>query len=219
MPRSNISYEFSSPELLERALTHRSKSGDNNERLEFLGDAVLNFVVAQRLYELLPKASEGHLSRLRASLVKGSTLAEIAAELELGKELRLGSGELKSGGHRRDSILADAVEALLGAILLDGGFKSVEGYILSQWKTRFENLPGEESLKDPKTRLQEFLQSRGHPLPVYEVLEVTGEAHNQTFKVACHIEVLGIDTEGVAGSRRRAEQKAASLAIESIHGS
>ncbi len=219
MPRSNITYEFSRPQLLERALTHRSKSGENNERLEFLGDSVLNFVVAQRLYELLPEASEGHLSRLRASLVKGSTLAEIAADLDLGKELRLGSGELKSGGHRRDSILADAVEALLGAILLDGGFEAVQDYILGLWRSRFEDLPGEESLKDPKTRLQEYLQSRGNPLPVYEVLVVSGEPHNQTFKVECRIQALEIKTEGVAGSRRRAEQEAASFALEAIHGS
>ena len=216
MRQSVVNYEFKQPSLLEHALTHRSAGGVNNERLEYLGDAVLNFVIAQALFDALPEAREGHLSRLRASLVKGTTLAEIAVELDLGQHLHLGSGELKSGGFRRESILADAVEAVLGAVLLDGGFESAKQLILSLWSDRLTELPSAESLKDPKTRLQEYLQSKGYTLPEYTVDQIAGQPHSQTFSVLCKVRELKLMTTGSAGSRRQAEQLAAEEALRVI---
>lgn len=216
MSLPKISYTFADPDLLDHALTHRSAGGSNNERLEFLGDSVLNFVIAEALYESLPDAREGHLSRLRASLVKGTTLAEIALELQLGQYLNLGGGELKSGGFRRESILADAVEALLGAILIDGGFEAAKQVILQLWEQRLSDLPSAESLKDPKTRLQEFLQSKGLPLPEYTVEGVAGQPHAQTFTVICKIAGLDVTAKGTSSSRRRAEQAAANEALQTI---
>ncbi len=212
----DLGYRFRNPDLLREALTHRSAGSHNNERLEFLGDGVLNFVIAAALYERRPRDPEGDLSRLRATLVRGETLAVVARRLQLGEYLTLGPGELKSGGQRRDSILADALEAILGAIYLDGGFDLCRDCILALWDDMLKNLPDPQQLKDPKTRLQEFLQSRGRPLPGYEVVEVTGEAHAQTFIVHCRLEGVERPVEGVGGSRRKAEQAAAEAALKII---
>lgn len=195
--------------LFRAALTHRSATGPNNERLEFLGDAVLSLVIAQRLYTHFPHANEGDLSRLRARLVSREPLAEVAAALDLGAVLQLGSGELKSGGYRRQSILADALEALCGAIFLDSGLSAVEAVIERLFGGRIAALPEPEALKDAKTRLQEHLQSRSLPLPHYLVLRVEGEDHAQIFRVSCEVADLGLRAEGEGSSRRRAEQQAA----------
>jgi len=208
-----IGYEFKDPALLELALTHRSCGKRNNERLEFLGDSIVNFVVADALYARFPQAREGQLSRLRARLVKGETLAEIARELKLGDYLRLGSGELKSGGFRRDSILADATEAVMGAIYLDSDLECCRGFILRWFHDRLDELDLNESLKDAKTRLQEHLQSRRLALPEYELVGVEGEAHSQTFHIRCHVTGLENATEGIGSSRRQAEQEAARSAL------
>lgn len=209
-----IGHAFTDADLLELAMTHRSFGGQNNERLEFLGDSIVNFVIAEALFRRFPAAREGQLSRLRARLVKGQTLAELAREFELGECLRLGSGEMKSGGHRRDSILADAVEAVIGAIYLDAGMEVAKARVLSWYAERLESIDLQDTQKDPKTRLQEFLQSRQSPLPRYEVLSVEGEAHAQTFTIECHIEMLSQRTLGIGPSRRHAEQQAASKALE-----
>lgn len=208
-----LGHEFSDASLFELALTHRSCGKRNNERLEFLGDSVLNFVVAADLFARFPHAREGQLSRLRALIVKGETLADVARELGLGDYLRLGSGELKSGGFRRDSILADAVEAIIGAIYLDAGLEEAERYILKWFGKRLTELDLDGSIKDSKTRLQEFLQSRRVDLPEYELVHVEGEAHAQTFHIRCHAALLSQPTEGVGSSRRQAEQEAARVAL------
>lgn len=208
-----LGHEFSQPDLFELALTHRSCGKRNNERLEFLGDSILNFVIADALFAKFPMAREGQLSRLRARLVKGETLAVIARELGVGDYLRLGSGELKSGGFRRDSILADSVEAIIGSIYLDSDFYTVRGFILSWFESRLADLDLKETLKDSKTQLQEFLQSRHAPLPNYELLSVDGEPHSQTFHIRCEVELLDKPTEGVGSSRRQAEQNAAREAL------
>lgn len=209
----SVGYTFERPELLQEALTHRSAGSHNNERMEFLGDSVLNFVIAAELFRRFPQAAEGDLSRLRATLVKGDRLAEIAGRLKLGEFLVLGSGELKSGGFRRSSILSDALEAVFGAVLLDGGFQRAHDLILDIYHDLLDSLPDVSQLKDPKTRLQEFLQARKLPLPEYVVAEVTGEAHRQVFTIACKVESLGIDTQGSGNSRRKAEQNAALQAL------
>ncbi len=214
----SLDYEFRDPGLLQAALTHRSAGGRNNERLEFLGDAVLGFVIAQALYEAFPEAREGELSRLRASLVKGESLADIARGLELGQYLKLGSGELKSGGHRRDSILADALEAVFGAILLDGGFEACSTCIRRLFDDRLHHLPAAAQLKDPKTRLQEYLQARKLDLPAYEVLDVRGKSHEQRFVVECRVPALDRASRGEDRSRRRAEQAAARAMLENLEG-
>jgi ribonuclease-3 len=201
---------------LDEALTHRSATGPNNERLEFLGDAALNFVIAAELYALEMDAPEGDLSRLRASLVRGETLAGVARQLDLGSYLSLGSGELKSGGADRDSILADALEAIFGAVYLDGGFQKCRDLILTLFAERLNKRPQAGALKDPKTRLQEYLQSRQLGLPVYQVLEETGEAHRRHFKVACEVADVGLQTFGTGSSRRKAEQAAAASALEKV---
>jgi ribonuclease III len=208
-----IGHAFSDISLLELAMTHRSFGGQNNERLEFLGDSIVNFVIAEALYERFPQAREGQLSRLRARLVRGQTLAELAREMSFGECLRLGSGEMKSGGHRRDSILADAVEAVLGAIYLDAGMDVARARVLAWYAERLESIDLQDTQKDPKTRLQEFLQSRQSPLPRYEVVSVEGEAHDQTFTVECHVQLLDTHTLGSGSSRRHAEQQAAELAL------
>jgi len=208
-----LGHAFRDPALLELAMTHRSVGGQNNERLEFLGDSIVNFVIAEALFRRFPEAREGQLSRLRARLVKGQTLAELAREMEFGEHLRLGSGEMKSGGHRRESILADAVEAVIGAIYLDAGMESVRVRVLSWYAARLEGTSLQDTQKDPKTRLQEFLQSRQLPLPRYEVVNVEGEAHSQTFTVDCHVEMLDQHTTGEGASRRHAEQQAAEKAL------
>lgn len=211
-----IGHAFDNMALLELAMTHRSFGGQNNERLEFLGDSIVNFVIAEALFERFPQAREGQLSRLRARLVRGQTLAELAREMEFGECLRLGSGEMKSGGHRRDSILADAVEAVLGAIYLDAGMDTARARVLTWYADRLESINLQDTQKDPKTRLQEFLQSRQSQLPRYEVVSVEGEAHDQTFTVECHVELLATHTVGTGSSRRHAEQQAAELAIRQL---
>lgn len=212
----SLNHDFQDMALCELALTHRSFGKKNNERLEFLGDSILNFVIADDLFQRFPTAREGQLSRLRATMVKGETLAEIAREIGLGAYLRLGQGELKSGGFRRDSILADAVEALIGAIYLDTGLEDARRFVLTRFDQRLSALDLEETLKDAKTRLQEYLQSRRCPLPDYELVQVKGEAHDQTFFIRCHASVLVNATEGVGNSRRQAEQRAAKAALEQI---
>jgi ribonuclease-3 len=211
-----LGYEFQDPDLLELALTHRSCGSRNNERLEFLGDSIVNFVIADALFKRFSEAREGQLSRLRARLVKGVTLAEIAREMELGDFLRLGSGELKSGGFRRESILADAVEAIIGAIFLDSGMQRCQVRILDWFHTRLEGLSLDDTLKDPKTRLQEYLQSRHADLPVYHLVKVDGEAHSQTFFIECEAALLSERTCGKGGSRRIAEQKSAGRALKAL---
>lgn len=209
---ARLDYTFSNPELLDEALTHRSVGSCNNERLEFLGDGILNFVIADALFRQRPDLREGDLSRLRASLVNGETLAGIARDLDLGDCIRLGTGELKSGGFRRSSILADAVESILGAVYCDSGFDACQTLILRLFDDKLKNLPDLDSLKDPKTRLQELLQSRRLSIPVYDVLNVTGKAHKQIFKIRCTIEEIDCVTEAEGGSRRKAEQLAAEAA-------
>ncbi|ABI56696.1 ribonuclease III [Alkalilimnicola ehrlichii MLHE-1] len=214
--QDRLGYRFRRPELLDEALTHRSVTGPDNERLEFLGDGILNFVIADELYHRRPDATEGVLSRLRATLVNGRTLAEIGKGLDVGTALRLGGGEMKSGGQRRKSILADAVEALFGAIYLDGGFDPSRETILRLYRDRLASLPTEAELKDPKTRLQEHLQAGRRPLPRYEVLEVSGQSHDQTFRVACRLQDAAVTAEGEAGSRRKAEQQAAEQMLKRL---
>ncbi|HEY8538749.1 MAG TPA: ribonuclease III [Steroidobacteraceae bacterium] len=212
-----LGYECRDPALFEAALTHRSAGSPHNERLEFLGDAVLNCVVAKLVFSEFGAADEGDLSRFRASLVSGDALAVIAQEINLGDQLRLGSGELKSGGFRRKSILADALEALFGAIYLDGGFEAAEQVIERLFVPRLDRLPTAAELKDPKTRLQEALQAQGLPLPTYTVEAVTGEAHNQTFEVSCTVNALGLRTVATGPSRRRAEQAAAQMLLDDMN--
>jgi ribonuclease-3 len=211
-----LDYECKDAALLEAALTHRSAGGPHNERLEFLGDAILNCVVAKLVFSEFAAADEGDLSRFRASLVSGEALAVIAAEVQLGDQLRLGSGELKSGGFRRKSILADTLEALFGAIYLDGGFDVAARVIERLFIPRLDRLPTAAELKDPKTRLQEALQAQGLPLPAYVVDSISGEAHNQQFQVACTVATLGLRTVASGPSRRRAEQAAAQLLLNEL---
>ena len=206
---SRLGYRFRDPALLDAALTHRSAGRTNYERLEFLGDAVLTLVVAMRLYDAYPDADEGELSRYRATLVNGRSLAEVAADLGLGDRLRLGGGEMKSGGFRRDSILADALEAVLGAVHLDGGLVAAEAVISRLFAARVATLPGVAQLKDPKTRLQELLQGRGLGLPVYAVDDVSGAPHEHWFVASCEVAAFGLRERGEGSSRRRAEQDAA----------
>jgi len=211
-----IPYRFNDPDLLDLALSHRSVGRLNNERLEFLGDAVLDFVVSASLYKLRPDNNEGELSRLRARVVRGDTLAKLAAELQLGDYIRLGEGELKSGGFKRDSILADALEAILGAIYLDGGFESCEKVIQHICDPVIARLPDAGELKDPKTRVQEWLQGHGHFLPEYNLLSDMGPAHKKHFVVECVAQDAGIKVTGTGASRQKAEQAAASAALELI---
>ncbi|ODP95869.1 MULTISPECIES: ribonuclease III [Salinivibrio] len=212
----DIGYQFSNAALLELALTHRSANGTHNERLEFLGDSILSFVIAEDLYHRFPKVDEGDMSRMRATLVRGNTLAEIGREFSLGEVMRLGPGELKSGGFRRDSILADAVEALIGAIFLDSDINRVQAIILNWYQHRLETIEPGASQKDPKTRLQEHLQGKRKPLPSYTVMKVRGEAHNQEFTVECQVSGLECSVIGKGSSRRKAEQAAAELALQKL---
>ena len=212
----HIDYAFKNPALLSQALTHRSFSGNNNERLEFLGDGVLNFIIAHQLYQRFPKLAEGDLSRLRAALVKESTLSEIAFSLNIGDALKLGEGELKSAGWRRPSILADALEAIIGAVYVDGGFQPAEILVLKLYAEKLAIIDPKIIDKDAKSQLQEYLQGRKIELPDYKVVSIEGEAHAQTFKMECVIEKLNITTIGEGTSRRIAEQHAAQLALEAI---
>lgn len=215
--RDSLGHECRDNGLLEAALTHRSAGGSHNERLEFLGDAVLNCVVATLLFREFGAADEGALSRFRATLVSGESLAAIAADLEFGDYLHLGSGELKSGGFRRKSILADAFEAVLGAVYLDGGYDAAARVIERVFLPRFGVLPSATELKDPKTRLQEALQARGLPIPLYHVEAITGQAHQQTFRVSCRSQALDLQALGEGYSRRSAEQAAAKLLLEQMN--
>jgi ribonuclease-3 len=212
----SFGYAFVQPSLLEAALTHRSAGAVHNERLEFLGDSILNCAVARLLYEAHPQADEGVLSRLRATLVSGETLAQIALQMGLGEHLRLGPGELKSGGFRRASILADTLEAILGAIFLDSGFDAAARAVDRIMAPRLSSLPAADLLKDPKTRLQEALQAQGLALPVYTLTAVSGDAHAQSFTVTCEVPILGLAGVGEGGSRRRAEQLAATKLLEAL---
>ena len=213
----SLGYQFDDPNLLKQALTHCSAGSRNNERLEFLGDALLGCVIAAELFDRYPKAREGELSRLRASLVRRESLADLAQGLEIGRYLKLGAGERKSGGHNRNSILADALEAVFGAIYLDGGFAACRQSILGLFSDRLAAVADPETLKDAKTRLQEFLQSRQMALPEYTVMEVSGEAHAQSFRVQCALGDSRLaPTQGSARSRRQAEQKAAGKMLEQL---
>ncbi|AQA18474.1 ribonuclease III [Halioglobus japonicus] len=212
-----LGYEFADRSLLELALTHRSAGNRNNERLEFLGDSIVNHIIAEQLYHKFPDAREGDMSRMRAALVKGDTLAEVAQELELGEHLTLGAGERKSGGRRRTSILADALEAVTGAILLDSDVETCRRCVLAWFSTRLEELDLGSAGKDAKTSLQEYLQGRGKPLPEYELLGVLGDDHNQQFHVACRLTKPALVVEGAGSSRRKAEQAAARTALERLN--
>lgn len=211
-----IGYEFLDRENLKLALSHRSYSSRNNERLEFLGDSILNFVIAEAVYHKFPKGKEGQLSRLRAKLVKGVTLAEIARSWSLGDYLLLGSGELKSGGFRRESILADAVEAIIGAIYLEQGLPVIKPLIEGWYQDRIDAMSLEDTMKDSKTRLQEYLQGRKLELPKYEVISVTGAAHDQVFVVDCHSGLTDAPVRGSGSSRKIAEQEAAKALLTLI---
>ena len=211
-----LGYEFKQPQLLQRALTHRSYAAEHNERLEFLGDAILGCVIAKHLYSNYPQLSEGELSRLRSNLVREETLATLARQLDLGSQLKLGEGELKSGGFRRPSILADVLEALFGAILLDSGFAAAEQAVLNLYVPYLEKMDVQKLGKDAKTLLQEYLQGKHMPLPAYSVIDMQGEAHAQSFEVECVIPSLKISARGSGTTRRNAEQQAAQAAYQQL---
>ncbi|QCI24337.1 ribonuclease III [Buchnera aphidicola (Muscaphis stroyani)] len=208
-----LGYTFTHKNLLKQALTHRSANSKHNERLEFLGDSILSFVIANALYHNFPYVDEGDMSRMRATLVRGNTLAEIAYEFDLGEYLKLGQGELKSGGFRRESILANTIEALIGSIYLDSNIKTVEELILKWYEKRLEKISPGDTQKDPKTRLQEHLQSKHLPLPTYFIVEIYGEAHNQLFTIHCKVSIIPVYLIGTGTSRRKAEQNAAKKAL------
>ena len=214
--QARLGHDFGQPPLLLQALTHRSFSINNNERLEFLGDGILNCVVGALLYERFADLKEGQLSRIRANLVNQQPLFEIACELGLGRLLRLGEGELKSGGDSRPSILADAVESILGAVFLDAGFDAARAVVARLFAARLDEVDPATHGKDAKTLLQEWLQSRKHGLPRYELVATSGQAHAQTFRVSCRVAVLGVATEGSGTSRKTAEQAAAQAAYEQL---
>jgi ribonuclease-3 len=213
---ARLGYAARDAALVARALTHRSAGGADNERLEFLGDAVLSFVVAELLYREFPDLSEGDLSRYRSALVSGETLADVAESVAVGERLRLGPGELRSGGFRRRSILADAFEALLGAVYLEGGIAAVAGVVERLWRARIAALRATPVPKDAKTRLQEWLQARGLALPVYTVETISGEPHEQYFTVRCSVEGIAPASVGSGSSRRRAEQQAAEHVLHAL---
>jgi len=211
-----LGYTFSDPSLLIQALTHRSAKGIHNERIEFLGDSILGFVIAEALFTQFPKENEGDLTRMRSSLVKGVTLAEIARNFGLGEYLILGPGELKSGGHRRESILEDAIEAIIGAIFLDSNMKTCKALVLSWFDERLNDIKPGQGQKDPKTRLQEYLQGRKIALPIYEVIDTKGQSHNQEFTVRCSTPEINEDVITKGTSRRKAEQAAAKKVLTII---
>lgn len=211
-----LGYAFSDQRQLQLALTHRSHGASNNERLEFLGDSILNFVIGEALFTRLPDAREGQLSRLRSQIVKGDTLALLAREFELGDCLILGEGELKSGGKSRDSILADSVEAIIGAIYLESGLEVCRERILSWFAPRLKQLSSDTSAKDPKSRLQEYMQAQRQALPEYVVVELGGEGHAQIFTVECRVALAQQPTRAVASNRREAEKQAAALMLTQL---
>ena len=212
-----LGYTFNNQALFTQALTHRSAANKHNERLEFLGDSILSIIISDALYQQFPKATEGDLSRMRATLVRGDTLAQIAQEFKLGDYLNLGPGELKSGGFRRESILADAVEAIIGAIYLDSDLEVCRKLLLTWYHGRLSEIQPGINQKDPKTRLQEYLQGFKKPLPIYTVVDIQGEAHDQTFTVECRIGDLADAVIGVGSSRRKAEQVAAAQVLELLN--
>jgi ribonuclease-3 len=214
-----LDYRFNDTALLQQALTHRSVSGDNNERLEFLGDAVLGQIIADRLYREFPQANEGQLTRTRASLVKKETLAAVARSLNLGGHILLGEGELKSGGWRRDSILANTLEALIGAIYLDGGISACTAQIVKWFAAPLADVDPQQTHKDAKTRLQEHLQARGLALPNYEAIEVSGPPHDQRFTIECTVEAVSNPVTAEGKNRRAGEQRAAALMLEELERS
>lgn len=211
-----LGHRFANPRLLEQALTHRSRGADNNERLEFLGDGVLGCTVADELYARFPHLSEGKLTRLRAIVVRAEALAEVAATLGIAEHLRLGEGELAAGPEPRPSILADAVEAVLGAVFLDGGYDAARKAVLAAFGPLIDRLDPERPAKDAKTRLQEILQAKQRRLPQYRVVAVQGEAHRQSFEVECVVAELGLSATGSGTSRQRAEQQAAKAMLEKL---
>jgi ribonuclease-3 len=214
--QKNIDYHFIDVALLKQALTHRSANKNNNERLEFLGDSILGCVISQELYHRFPLVDEGQLSRLRSSLVRGQTLAKLAKSINLSETLLLGQGELKSGGFRRESIQADAFEAILGAIFLDSDYVTVSAVILKLYDELLSDASPDDSLKDFKTQLQELLQKKGHSLPIYELIKTKGQDHNAVFYVSCHIKEFNLSVEENAKSIKRAEQACAELILESL---
>ncbi|AWX14453.1 ribonuclease III [Mergibacter septicus] len=211
-----IGYHFQQPALLKQALTHRSAATLHNERLEFLGDSILNFTIGEALYHKFPQVNEGDLSRMRATLVREKTLAMLAREFQLGDYLTLGPGELKSGGFRRDSILSDCVEAIIGAIYLDAGWQAVMPVIQQWYQELLTQIQPGDNQKDPKTRLQEYLQGKRLPLPLYDVIDIKGEAHNQTFTVECKTSKPELTVSGKGSSRRKAEQAAAKAILVAL---
>jgi len=215
-----LGYQFCKPKLLSLALTHSSAGGQSNERLEFLGDSIINYIIAEALYRRVPSPREGEMTIMRASLVREATLAEVAIELQLGDYLRMGTGERRSGGQRRNSMLADALEAVVGAILLDSDVEQCRSCVLAWFAPRLQQSSLGTVVKDAKTRLQEYLQGRDNSLPKYEVVSVQGEGPAQQFHVACHLHKLGMIVEGVGATRRQAEQNAATSALERLpdHG-
>jgi ribonuclease III len=212
----NIDYQFNNEELVHLALTHRSYSSNNNERLEYLGDSIVNFIIAEELFTLFEKHPEGQLSRLRATLIKKETLAAIANELSLGNFIKLGGGELKSGGFRRESILADALEALIAAMYKDSSLDVCREKVLQWFQSRLSSISLEKDGKDAKTSLQELLQAKGLPVPNYTVTKTEGKDHNQVFYIKCQIEGLALTTNGEGSSRKRAEQIAAEIYIQEL---
>lgn len=212
----HLGYEFSDPRLLQRALTHRSYAAEHNERLEFLGDSVLGCIISRYLYSTFAHLAEGELSRLRSSLVKEGTLVTFAQQVDLGRYLLLGEGERRSGGAERPSILADGMEALFGAVFLDAGFPAAEQVVLNLYVPYLARVDMNTLGKDAKTLLQEYLQGKRLPLPIYTVVATSGVAHAQSFQVTCHIDAMGVTTRGEGGSRRNAEQQAALAAYQII---
>ncbi|KAF3978390.1 MAG: ribonuclease III [Methylococcales symbiont of Iophon sp. n. MRB-2018] len=212
----NLGLIFNHPQIFALALTHRSMGSNNNERLEYLGDSILGFVIANKLYEMFPEADEGDLSRLRANLVNQTSLAELAKEHNIGDYLILGSGELKSGGHRRDSILSDALEAIMGALLQDQGIEASKNWILSIFANKLAALDLSSYKKDPKTELQELMQSKKIELPLYKLIKMTGEAHSQTFNIQCTTLIMNETTMGKGVSRKKAEQGSAEKMLKLI---
>jgi len=215
-----LGYTFNNADLIKQALSHRSCGKKNNERLEFLGDSLLNMMIAEALYQRFPQAMEGQLSRLRANLVRGETLAKVSMGFELGPHLLLGPGEMKSGGERRASILADTLEAIIAAIYLDSSFEVCRDRVLAWFSSYLAEVSPDNIVKDPKSTLQEYLQSRQLSLPEYELVETTGKEHKQQFKVACKVDLLTEPVEGMGSSRRRAEQQSAENVLEVLekHG-
>ncbi|MDP9500623.1 ribonuclease III [Bisgaard Taxon 45] len=211
-----IGYTFNQSSLLKQALTHRSAAVKHNERLEFLGDAILNLIIAEALYHQFPKCNEGELSRMRATLVREPTLATLARQFELGDYLSLGPGELKSGGFRRESILADCVEAIIGAISLDSDLATTSKIVQHWYQVLLKQIQPGDNQKDPKTRLQEYLQGKRLPLPNYNVVEIKGEAHCQTFTVECYVQNIDRTFVGIGASRRKAEQAAAEKILQEL---